>query len=139
MNCKLKACADQMVFYENELLQFLEGDECAGITGTWKGTITYNTFTDHWIFGCTGETIFTVQGSDSKFFFTMDVKCPGTINGEVGMYCNSYCNEGSIKKIGSCNGGMITIPYFNGLRIGNTMVLTSQEGTSLETRIQLEK
>jgi len=139
MNCKIRACSDSVSFLENNRLNFLSNDECSGITGEWRGTITYNSFTDHWIFGCTAETIFTVIGSDSKFFFTMDVKCPGKINGEIGPYCNSYCNEGSVKKIGSCSEGMVNIPYFSGLRIGNTMVLISQEGTLLETRIQLDK
>lgn len=80
-----------------------------------------------------------MTGSDSKFLFTKNVQCPGKINGQIGPYCNSYCNEGSVKKIGSCRNGFVTIPYFSGLRIGNSIVITSQEGTMLETRLQLDK
>lgn len=140
MNCKLSACASELKFLENEITETrLLEDDCAGLVGVWKGEITYPSYTDHWIMGCTGQTTMTVSGSNSKFFFTMDVKCPGTINGQVGPYCNSYCGEGAVRKIGSCNGGNISIPYFEGVKIGTSMVLTSQEGTMLETRITLDK
>lgn len=140
MNCKLSACPSSTAFLENSI-QLLgdAGDDCAGIRGVWKGTITYSSFTDHWIVGCTGQTTMTITGSDGKFFYTLDVKCPGTINGSVGPYCNSYCNEGQVKKIGSCSGGNVNINYFSGARIGDTMVLVSQEGTNLEARITLNK
>lgn len=141
MNCKLSSCISSATFLSEKTIQLLgdAGDDCSGIRGVWKGTTTYSSFTDHWIFGCTGETTMTITGSDNKFFYTMDVKCPGTINGGPGPYCNSYCNEGQVKKIGSCSGGSVNINYFSGARIGDTMVLVSQEGTNLESRITLNK
>lgn len=139
MNCKLSAC-DTRITQKFSNLEFLaSNDDCTNIRGVWKGTITYPVFTDHWISGCTGETTMTITGSDNKFFYTLDVKCPGTIGGNPGPYCNSYCNEGTVQKIGSCKEGAVSIKYFSGMRIGDMMVLISEEGTQNEARITLSK